>query len=325
MVRTLCSYLLFVFLIVSAPAHAENVLPSWNDTAAKQRIVEFVSGAVEEGGPAYVEPAERIAVFDNDGTLWSEQPVYFQHLFAIDKVRELAPQHPEWKENPVFAAAISGDLKKVLSFGEEGAQELIVATHSGMSVAEFKAEVRKWLATAKHPVTGRPYTEMVYQPMLELLRYLRANGFKTFIVSGGGIEFIRSYAEEAYGIPPEQVVGTMIKTEFEIKDGRPELFRLPEMFFINDQAGKPVGISYHIGRQPVAAFGNSDGDLQMLQWTAAGRPSNLCLLVHHTDPQREWAYDHPSEIGQLDKALDEAKVKGWVVVDMREDWNKIYQ
>ena len=299
-------------------------LPSWNDGAAKQAIVAFVAKVTKEGAPDFVPPAERIATFDNDGTLWAEQPMYFQLLFALDRVKALAPQHPEWKDKEPFASLLKGDVKGALAGGERAMLDIVMATHAGMTTEEFEKIVQEWIATAKHPVTKRPYTEMVYQPMLELLAYLRANGFKTFIVSGGGIEFMRPWAEKVYGIPPEQVVGSSIKTKFELRDGKPVLVRLPEVNFIDDKAGKPVGIQQHIGRRPIAAFGNSDGDLQMLQWTTAGRGARLALIVHHTDAEREWAYDRKSSIGRLDKALDEAQAKGWTVVNMKDDWKRIF-
>jgi phosphoglycolate phosphatase-like HAD superfamily hydrolase len=274
--------------------------------------------------PDFVPPAERIATFDNDGTLWAEQPVYFQLLFALDRVKALAPQHPEWKEKEPFASLLKGDLESALAGGERSILEIIMATHAGMTTEEFEKIVKDWIATAKHPTTKRPYTEMVYQPMLEVLAYLRANGFRTFIVSGGGIEFMRPWAEAVYGIPPEQIVGSSIKTKFELRDGKPVLVRLPELNFIDDKDGKPVGINAHIGRRPIAAFGNSDGDLQMLQWTTAGPGPRFALYVHHTDAEREWAYDRESSIGRLDKGLDEAQAKGWIVADMKQDWKVIF-
>jgi len=299
-------------------------LPSWNEGTAKQSIVDFVARVTDPVSPAFVPEAERIATFDNDGTLWSEQPAYFQLLFAIDRVKALAPEHPEWKTKQLFKAVLDGDMVALAAGGEHGLLELVMATHGGMTTVEFEAIVRNWLATARHPTTDRPYTEMVYQPMLELLDYLRANGFKTFIVSGGGIEFMRPWTEEVYGIPPQQVVGSSIKTAFEMRDDGPVLVRLPELAFIDDKEGKPVGIHSHIGRRPIAAFGNSDGDLQMLQWTAAGDGASFCLYVHHTDAEREWAYDRESHIGRLDKGLDEAAARGWTVVDMKNDWKVVF-
>ncbi len=276
------------------------------------------------GGKDFVPPAERIAVFDNDGTLWAEQPMYFQLAFALDRVKALAPKHPEWKTKEPFASLLKGDLKAVLAGGERALVEIVMASHAGTTTEEFTQVVNDWIATARHPKTNRLYTEMVYQPMLEVLAYLRANGFKTYIVSGGGIEFMRPWTERVYGIPPEQVVGSSIKTKWEMRDGKPVLARLPELNFIDDGPGKPVGIQMHIGRRPIAAFGNSDGDLQMLQWIAEGSGARLKVLVHHTDAEREWAYDRESHIGKLDKALDEARAKTWVVVDMKKDWKVIY-
>jgi phosphoserine phosphatase len=323
--RTLAGALLAA-LTASAAASLEaaDPLPSWNAGPARRSIVAFVENVTREGSPAYVPPAERIAVFDNDGTLWSEQPVYFQAFFVFDRVRALAPQHPEWKEKEPFASVLNGDVKTALAGGEHALAEMVMATHAGTTTEEFERIVTNWIGTARHPKTGRLYTEMVYQPMLELLAYLRANGFKTFIVSGGGIEFMRPWAERVYGIPPEQVIGSSIKTRFEIRDGKPVLVRLPEIDFVDDKAGKPVGIQMRIGRRPLAAFGNSDGDLEMLQWTAAGRGARFCLYVHHTDADREWAYDRQSSIGRLDKGLDEAQARGWTVVDMKKDWNRIH-
>ncbi len=311
-------------LAAATSAQTADPLPSWNDTAAKKAIIEFVAKVTQEGSPEFVPAAERIAVFDNDGTLWSEQPLYFQLAFVLDRVKALAPGHPEWKEKEPFASLLKGDLKAALAGGEPAAFEIVMATHAGMTTEEFAKIVGDWIATARHPKTGRLYTEMVYQPMQELLSYLRASGFKTFIVSGGGIEFMRPWAEKVYGIPPEQVVGSSIKTRYELRDGNPVLVRLPEMSFFDEKAGKPVGIHSHIGRRPIAAFGNSDGDQQMLQWTAAGSGVRFMGLVHHTDAEREWAYDRASFIGRLDKALDEAKEKGWTVISMKDDWRRIF-
>jgi hypothetical protein len=299
-------------------------LPSWNDGKAKKSVVEFVTKVTKESGSDFVPPAERIAVFDNDGTLWAEQPMYFQFLFALDRVKALAPQHPEWKTKEPFASLLNGDVKTALAGGERAMLEIVMATHAGMTTEEFEKLVKDWVANAKHPTSKRPYTEMVYQPMLELLTYLRANGFKTFIVSGGGIEFMRPWTEKVYGIPPEQVVGSSGKLKFELRDGKPALVKLPELNFIDDKVGKPVGIHQHIGRRPIAAFGNSDGDQQMLEWTAAGTGPRFMGLVHHTDAAREWAYDRTSSIGRLDKALDEAQAKGWTVVSMKDDWKTIF-
>ncbi len=313
-------------LVFGAQANAQDSdpLPSWNDGKSKQQIVQFVEKVTKTGSPDFVPAAERIATFDNDGTLWAEQPLYFQLFFAIDRVKELAPQHPEWKNKEPFASLLKGDMKAALAGGEHAILEIVMATHVGMTTEEFETIAKDWIATARHPTTKRPYTKMVYQPMLELLAYLRANDFKTFIVSGGGIEFMRPWVEAVYGIPPEQVVGSSIKTKFEMRDGKPVLVRLPELSFINDKDTKPVGINAHIGRRPIAAFGNSDGDLQMLQWTTAGPGPRFALYVHHTDAEREWAYDRKSSIGRFDKGLDEARAKGWTVVDMKKDWKTIF-
>jgi phosphoserine phosphatase len=305
-------------------SHAADPLPSWNDTATKDAIISFVQKVTTEGSPDFIPPAERIATFDNDGTLWSERPMYFQLLFALDRVQALAPQHPEWKDKQPFASLLEGDLKAALAGGEKAVAEIVMATHAGMTTEQFEKLATDWISTARHPTTGRRYTEMVFQPMLELLAYLRANGFKTYIVSGGGIEFMRPWTERVYGIPPEQVVGSSIKTQYEVRDGKPVLVRRPELNFIDDKEGKPIGINSHIGRRPIMAFGNSDGDLQMLQWTTAGPGPRFGLIVHHTDSEREWAYDRDSHIGQLDKALDAAPANGWTVVDIKVDWNAVY-
>jgi phosphoglycolate phosphatase-like HAD superfamily hydrolase len=317
------SLALLLFFGVSL-ARADDLLPSWNDTDSKNAIVGFVEKVTRQGSPDFVPAAERIAVFDNDGTLWAEHPIYFQVQFAIDRVKALAPQHPEWKDKEPFASIIKGDDSAALDEGLESVARIIVATHSGMTTEEFEEIVKEWIATAKHPTTGRLFTEMIYQPMVELLAYLRANGFKTFVVSGGGIDFMRPWMEQAYGIPPEQVVGSTGKMKFEIRDGKPFIVKLPEINFNNDDAGKPLGIHSHIGRRPIMAFGNSDGDLQMLQWVAAGGGPRFSAYIHHTDAEREWAYDRASPIGALDKGLDEAKAKGWSVVDMKADWGTIF-
>ncbi|WP_419658432.1 hypothetical protein Dvar_72900 [Desulfosarcina variabilis str. Montpellier] len=314
-----------IIIVISAiAAQAAGPLPAWNDTMSKRAIIAFVEKVTIPGSPDYVPPAERIAVFDNDGTLWSEQPLYFQFYFAIDRVKELSANHPEWKTQHPFQAVLEGDMKALATSGKKGLVELIMATHAGMTTDEFAGIVSDWVQTARHPALNRPYTSLVFQPMLELLDYLRAKFFKTYIVSGGGIEFMRPWTEAVYGIPPEQVVGSSIVTKFEMRDGKPVLVREPKVHFIDDKEGKPVGINQHIGRRPILAFGNSDGDLQMLQWTMAGQGTRLALLVHHTDGKREWAYDRESHIGRLDKALDEARAKGWTVVDMKNDWKQIY-
>ena len=310
-------------LVLPALARAD-ALPSWNDGAVKSRLVGFVEQVTDPESSSYVPPAERIAVFDNDGTLWAERPVYFQLLFAVDRVKALAPQHPEWKSEEPFASLLKGDLEGALAGGEQAVAKIVMATHAGMTTEEFARIVRDWLATTRHPVTKRPYTEMVYQPMLELLAFLRANGFKTFIVSGGGVEFLRPWTEQVYGVPPEQVVGSSIEVKYEIRDGEPVLTRLPEINFVNDGAGKPVGIHRHIGRRPILAFGNSDGDFEMLEWTTAGTGLRLGLLVHHDDAEREFAYDRQSHVGRLDRGLDEAGKRGWVLVSMKGDWRTIH-
>jgi phosphoglycolate phosphatase-like HAD superfamily hydrolase len=299
-------------------------LASWNDGASRTAIVDFVERVTAEGAPGYLAPADRIAVFDNDGTLWAEQPAYFQLLFAIDRVEALAPLHPEWATTEPFASLLRGDVKAAFSGGKDDVARIIAVTHAGMTTDEFAAVVRDWLATARHPTTSRPFTGMVYQPMLELLAYLRANGFQTFIVSGGGIDFMRVFAEAVYGIPPDQVVGSSGKLRFEMTDGVPQLFKLPEIDFVDDGPGKPVGIQMHIGKRPIAAFGNSDGDLQMLQYTCLPDRDAFCLYVHHTDATREWAYDRTSSIGRLDKGLDAAAVDGWTIVDMAKDWKTVF-
>jgi hypothetical protein len=299
-------------------------LASWSDGTTKKSILDFVARVTEEGGRDYVAPEERIATFDNDGTLWSERPYPFQVAFALDRVRAMAPQHPEWRDKEPFKSALAGDLKGLLSGGYHALIAIVAATHSGMTTDEFEGEVLKWVVTTRHPTTDKLFTEMVFQPMLELLTYLRAKGFKTFIVSGGGIEFMRAFAEVTYGVPPEQVIGSSGRLKFEMRDGQPVLSKLPEIELINDNVEKPAAIQKFIGRRPIAAFGNSDGDLEMLQWTAAGTGARLALLVHHNDAIREFAYDRAPSIGQLDKALDEANAKGWTVVDMKNDWRRIF-
>jgi len=315
---------LLVFFAGAAAAQPADPLPSWNASASRTAIVAFVEKVTTAGTPDFVPPAERIAVFDNDGALWAEQPIYFQAFFVFDRIKALAPQHPEWQDTEPYASVLKGDVTRALAGGERALLEMVMATHAGTTTEEFERLVREWIATARHPTTGRLFTEMVYQPMLEVLSYLRAHGFKTYIVSGGGIEFMRPWAERVYGIPPEQVIGSSIKTRFEMRDGRPVLVRLPELNFIDDKEGKPVAIQQHVGRRPIAAFGNSDGDLQMLQWTTAGPGARFALYVHHTDAAREWAYDRASSIGRLDTGLDAARAGGWTVVDMRRDWKVIY-
>jgi len=323
MKKILYIFVLLTFAIANN-LHAEDALPSWNDGKTKQSIITFVEQVTDPNSKSYVKTEERIAVFDNDGTLWAEKPIYFQLEFVKDRILELAPSHPEWKTQQPFKAVLENDNKALAEIGYDGLLELLMTTHAGMTQAQFQDIVKQWLTTAKHPRFNRPYTEIVYQPMLELLTYLRANGFRTYIVSGGGIEFVRPWAEKVYGITPEHVVGSSIKTEFEMRDGKPVLVRQAEIDFINDKEGKPVGINSHIGRRPIAAFGNSDGDLQMLQWTAAGYGPSFMLLVHHTDAKREWAYDKDSHVGRLDKGLVEAEKNGWTVVDMKKDWKTIF-
>ncbi|TIM33637.1 MAG: haloacid dehalogenase-like hydrolase [Mesorhizobium sp.] len=315
---------LFLLMAIAPSAQGAEVLASWNEGEAKQSILRFVESVTKEGSADFVPVPERIAVFDNDGTLWGEQPMYFQLLFALDRIKALAPQHPEWNTQEPFASLLKGDVKAALAGGEHAILEIVMAAHSGITTDEFEQIARDWFASAKHPKTGKPYTEMIYQPMLELLDYLRANGFKTFIASGGGIEFVRVFSEQVYGIPPEQVIGSSGKMKFELKGDQMVLNKLPEVDFIDDKAGKPVAIQKHIGRRPIAAFGNSDGDLQMLQWTCAGPGPRFCLYVHHTDAEREWAYDRQSSIGRLDKGLEAAADSGWTVVDMKKDWNRVF-
>jgi phosphoserine phosphatase len=314
------------FAALAAPSAMAQTdpLPSWNDGAAKKAILNFVADVTKESGPNYVAPAERVATFDNDGTLWAEQPLYFQFLFAIDRVKTLAPQHPEWTTEEPFASLLKGDVKGALSGGEHALLAIVGATLAGLTTDEYAKIVGDWLAVSKHPKTGRLYPEMTYQPMVELLTYLRANGFKTFIVSGGGVEFMRVFAEQVYGIPPEQVIGSSGKLKFEVRDGKPVLVKLPELNFYDDKEAKAVAIQTFIGRRPIAAFGNSDGDLAMLQWTCDRDGPHFCLYVHHTDAEREWAYDRISSIGRLDNGLDEAAADGWTVVDMKADWAKVF-
>jgi phosphoglycolate phosphatase-like HAD superfamily hydrolase len=316
--------LAIISLLFAANLGAADALPSWNEGPAKANIVAFVRTVTDKKSKEYVAPRERIAVFDNDGTLWAEQPMYFQFLFAFDRIKALAPQHPEWKEKEPYASLLRGDMKRALAGGEHALLEIVHASHAGMTTEEFERIVAAWLRSARHPKFSRPYTDLVYQPMLELLRYLRAHGFKTYIVSGGGVEFMRVFAERAYGIPPEQVIGSSGKQKFELRDGKPVLVKLPALDFLDDKDGKPIAIQKMIGRRPRAAFGNSDGDLQMLQWTCAGPGARLCLYVRHTDGEREWAYDRASPVGRLDKCLEEARSKGWTVADMKRDWNVIF-
>jgi phosphoglycolate phosphatase-like HAD superfamily hydrolase len=307
----------------SQPSASANPLPSWNEGAARKAILDFVAKTTQPGDD-FVPPAERIAVFDNDGTLWAEQPMYFQLAFALDRVKALAPKHPEWKTKQPFKGVLDGDLTSVIASGESGLKQIVAATHVGITTDEFERVVTDWMASARHPITKRAYNQMVYQPMLEVLTYLRANGYKTFVVSGGGVEFMRPWMERTYGIPPEQVVGSRVKVKYEVRNGTPVLLKLPDIDLNDDKAGKPVGIHQVIGRRPVIAFGNSDGDFEMLEWTTSAKGSRLGVIVHHTDAEREWAYDRDSPIGRLDRCLDEGPKRGWVIVDMKSDWNAIY-
>jgi phosphoserine phosphatase len=300
-----------------------DALASWNEGAAKNSIIDFVARVTEADGIDFVAPEKRIATFDNDGTLWSEQPYYFQVAFAFDRMKAIASQHPEWQEKEPFRSALAGELSGVFAGGLPALAQILIATHSGMTTDEFEVVARERLGKTRHPKTNRLYTERVFQPMIELLAYLRGNGFKTFIVSGGGIEFMRTFAEITYGVPPEQVIGSSGKLKYEMRDGEPVLTKLLEIDLIDDNVEKPAAIQKHIGRRPIAAFGNSDGDLEMLQWTTAGNSARFAMLINHTDPAREWAYDR-TPMGRLDKALVEANAKGWTVVDMKKDWRRIF-
>lgn len=320
------AFRLLLSLVLCLPllAQAAETLPSWNDGPSKKSIIEFVQAVTTEGSKDYVKPAERIAVFDNDGTLWSEQPMYFQVLFALEEVKRMAPQHPQWKTEQPFKAVLENDHQALAASGMDGLMKIIGATHTGITTAAFMDNAKTWLSQARHPKTGKPYTEMIFQPMLEMLDYLRSQSFKTYIVSGGEVEFMRAFAEQVYGIPPEQVIGTTFATQFQLNGNDASILRLPKLAHNDDGPGKPESIQQVIGRQPILAFGNSDGDLQMLQWTAAGPGKRFMGLVHHTDAKREWAYDRQSNIGRLDKALDEANKRGWSVVDMSTEWSRIY-
>jgi hypothetical protein len=311
--------------ISTGPALAQDdPLPAWNEGGSKKAVLDFVAAVTREGTADFIPVPERIATFDNDGTLWCEQPMYVQLAFALDRVKALSSKHPEWRQKQPFKAVLDNDLASLAKSGETGLVELVMATHAGMSTAEFEEIASDWIKTARHPKFDRPYTDLVYQPMLELLAYLRANGFKTFIVSGGGIEFMRPWSDSIYGVPPEQVVGSSVKTRFEIDRDHPVLIRLPAIDFVDDGPGKPAGINSHIGRRPIAAFGNSDGDLQMLQWTTVSEGRRLGLIVHHTDAEREYSYDRKSPFGRLDKALDAARSNNWVVVSMKDDWKRVF-
>jgi len=315
---------LVLWLLCVLRSHAADPLPSWNDTAPKRAILAFVERVTREGGSDFLPLAARVAVFDNDGTLWCEQPMYVQVAFAVDRLKALVPQHPEWRRRAPFRKLFEAGPDRLVSISEADLLEIIKVTHTGMTTDEFAAVVRDWITTARHPRTGRLYTEMVYQPMLELLTYLRGQGFRTFIVSGGGAEFMRVWADQVYGVPPDQVVGSTFKTKYEVRDGTPVIVRLPAVDFVDDLNGKPVGIQKFIGQRPVMAFGNSDGDFQMLQWTTSGPGPRFGLLVHHTDPVREYAYDYPSAVGQLDVAFKAAPQAGWTVVSMKDDWGRIF-
>jgi phosphoserine phosphatase len=320
----LAAAILALALILPSPGFAEDPLPSWRDGASKAAIVEFVAAVTAEGGQDFVPERDRLAVFDNDGTLWSEQPIYVQFAFVLDRIRELSPAHPEWKETEPFKSVLAGNIKNVMAQGEKGVAKLLAATHAGMDTDAFSDIVLTWLTSARHPKYARPYDSLVYQPMLELLAYLRANGFRTYIVSGGGADFMRPWAEKSYGVPPDQVIGSMIDLKYEVRDGKPVLMREPGIDFVDDGPGKPVGIYRQIGERPIAAFGNSDGDYQMLEWVTAGEGRRLGMIVHHTDELRETAYDRDSPVGKLDTALDDAAAKGWHVIDMKADWLAVF-
>ncbi len=324
MQRLIATLFLALTLSLAGQGATADPLPSWGDGPAKLAITAFVATVTTADSADFVPPAQRIAVFDNDGTLWVEQPMYTQLAFVLDRVKTLAPQHPEWQDRQPFKAAIEGDMQTLGESGMEGLMQLLMVTHAGMTSEEFETMATDWIAKARHPRFNRPYTELVYQPMLELLTYLRANGFKTYIVSGGGVDFMRPWTEPVYGIPPEQVIGSQIAQTFSIRDGQPVLVREPKVFFIDDKADKPVGIQRHIGRRPILAFGNSDGDLQMLQWSTAGTGPRLGLILHHTDAEREYAYDRTGHIGRLNKAMDLAPKNGWVLVSMKDDWQSVF-
>jgi hypothetical protein len=311
------------FALLISPVRAADPLPSWQDTAPKQAIVAFVEKVTKPSSPDFVPVAERIATFDNDGTLWSEQPLPVQCFFISDRIKALAPQHPEWTNQEPFASVLKNDLKSAFGGGDQAILAMLIATQSGITTDEFEKLVTGWIATARHPQTHQLCTEMVYQPMLEVLAYLRANGFKTYIVSGGSADFMRPWSEKIYGVPPEQVIGSSLKTRFELRDGVPAIVVVPELNLITAGDGKPIGIQSGIGRRPIASFGNSDNDLPMMQWTAAGTGAHLCLYVHHTDAKREWAYDRQSG-DPFDKGLDEALAKGWTLASMKDDWKIIY-
>ena len=316
---------IFLFLsMTNAVAQNSDPLPSWQDTGPKKAVIQFVNMVINPGGVDYVEPGNRVAVFDNDGTLWAEQPMYVQLAFALDRLKSLQPEHPEWKNKPFLKALMDNNPDALKKVSHSELIDLMMLTHANISIENFATAVTDWIASARHPKTQQLYTSMVYQPMLELLTYLRENGFKTYIVSGGGVEFMRPWTQAVYGIPPEQVIGSSLQREFVLKDNRPTLMRLSKIQVLNDKAQKPISIEEHIGRRPIAAFGNSDGDLQMLQWVTAGEGARLGLIVHHTDSVREWAYDRDSHVGKLDKALDNATQNGWIIADMKQDWRKVF-
>ena len=318
-------FALTLMILSSATAsQPQNPLPSWNDGPNKQAIIEFVTKTTDQNQASFIPPTRRIATFDNDGTLWSEQPLYFQAIYIFDRIRELAPEHPEWQQKEPYASVLKGDSKSALAGGKQALLEMVMGTHAGVTASEFSESVADWLASARHSGSGKPYTAMVYKPMLELLDYLRDNDFKVFIVSGGGIDFLRVFAEEVYGIPPEQVVGSSLKAKYEIRNGFPVIVKQAEVDFIDDKAGKPVGIHRYIGRRPALAVGNSDGDFEMLEWTSAGEGPSLAMIVHHDDAKREWAYDRESHIGRLVRGLDEGPQRGWKIISMKNDWNLIY-
>ena len=315
--------LVAALLLAAAPVLADP-LPSWRDGDAKTAIIDFVAAVTDPASADYVTPADRIAVFDNDGTLWAEQPVYFQLIYALDRLKTKAEADPSILTSDTLKAAAAGDIEGMMAGGTEGLMEVLAVSHSGMSVEDFQADVRDWLATARHPTTGMAYDAMAYQPMLELLAFLRDEDFKTWIVSGGGVHFLRTFADKAYGIPPEQVLGSATPTEYRVIDGVPTIMKQPGIAFLDDRDGKPVGIDSRIGKRPIFAAGNSDGDFQMLEYTMAGDGARFAMLVHHTDAAREWAYDRESHIGRLDRGLDEGADRGWLTVDMARDWERIW-
>ncbi|MGI9530922.1 HAD family hydrolase [Lutimonas sp.] len=332
---TVMSVILIVVLSCNTTSHEEkslekdqikdtDPLPSWNDVSSKRNIITYVEAVTSRNSEDFIPVKDRIATFDNDGNLWSEQPLYFQLFFAIDRVKALAVDHPEWKNTQPFQAVLENDMAELAKQGEHGLITLVMATHAGKTTDEFDQDVKQWIKNAKHPQKNVSYDQLVYQPMLELLQYLRDNGFKTYIVSGGGVDFMRAFVTDIYGIPEEQILGSRIKTSFDYNNGAPVIHRLPELDFIDDKEGKPLNIQKIIGKKPVFSSGNSDGDLQMMQWTASNSYKSFMLYVHHTDSIREWSYDRNSHIGKLDKGLDQARRDGWTVIDMKSDWKIIY-